>query len=76
MLRRLVVFALCAVLFGAIQVRSAFAGDKPHNGPHGYGPGGNPTAPRDIPEFDPATVGAIAAIVAGGGVLVARRRKR
>ena len=76
MLRRLVVFAFCAVLFSAFQVRSAFAAGKPQDVPHAYGAGGNPDAPRDIPEFDPATVGAIAAIVAGGGVLVARRRKR
>lgn len=31
---------------------------------------------RAIPEFDPATVGSIAAIVVGGVVLVSRRRKR
>lgn len=29
-----------------------------------------------VPEFDPATAGAIAVIIAGGGVLVARRRER
>ena len=31
---------------------------------------------RSVPEFDPAAVGAIAAVVAGGGVLLARRRKK
>jgi len=30
---------------------------------------------RSIPEFDPAAAGAIAALVAGGGVLLARRRR-
>lgn len=30
---------------------------------------------RSIPEFDPLTAGAIASVVAGGTVLVARRRK-
>lgn len=29
-----------------------------------------------VPEFDPAAVGAIAAIVAGGSIVLARRRKR
>ena len=31
---------------------------------------------RSIPEFDPAAVGAVAAVLAAGGLLVARRRKR
>lgn len=30
---------------------------------------------RSIPEFDPASAGAIAALVAGGGVYLARRRR-
>ncbi len=30
---------------------------------------------RSIPEFDPAAVGAIAAIVAAGGILLVRRRR-
>lgn len=42
---------------------------------HDRGHAGRPR-PRSIPELDPATAGAIAAIVAGGGVLIARRRKR
>jgi LPXTG-motif cell wall-anchored protein len=29
-----------------------------------------------VPEFDASTVGAIAALVAGGGVLLARRRAK
>jgi hypothetical protein len=29
-----------------------------------------------VPEFDPAAAGAIAAIMVGGGVLMARRRRR
>lgn len=29
-----------------------------------------------VPEFDPATAGAVAVLLAGGGVLVARRGKR
>jgi hypothetical protein len=30
---------------------------------------------RSVPEFDPATAGAVAALIAGGGILLARRRK-
>jgi len=30
---------------------------------------------RSVPEFDPAAIGAVAAIVAGGGLLIARRRR-
>ncbi len=42
--------------------------------------GGRTDRPRDYgrlnaPEFDPAAVGAMAAVVAGGAVLIARRRK-
>lgn len=44
---------------------------------------GDDDRPRDrrggsrfaIPEFDPSVAGAIAAIVAGGGLILARRRK-
>jgi hypothetical protein len=30
---------------------------------------------RYVPEFDPSTVGAIVALLVGGGALVARRRR-
>ena len=30
---------------------------------------------RSVPEFDVAAVGAIAAVIAGGGIVLARRRK-
>lgn len=30
---------------------------------------------RSVPEFDPTTVGALVALLVGGGVLVARRRR-
>jgi MYXO-CTERM domain-containing protein len=30
---------------------------------------------RCVPEFDPTTVGAIAALLVGGGALLARRRR-
>ncbi len=55
-------------------------GSPPHpgntggaSGHHGT-PGGSPI--HVIPEFDPAALGAIGALVAGGVVLVARRRRR
>ncbi len=32
--------------------------------------------PKSVPEFDPAAAGGIGAILAGGGVLLARWRKR
>ena len=39
----------------------------------GHGRGGR--RPRAVPEFDMAAVGAIGALLAGGGYLLARRRK-
>ncbi len=31
---------------------------------------------RGVPEFDAATAGVVAALVAGGGILIARRKRR
>lgn len=31
---------------------------------------------RSVPEFDAATVGVVAALLAGGGILIARRKRR
>lgn len=45
----------------------AVAHEKEHGDRH--------SSPRGIPEFDPTAVGAIAALVAGGGILLARRRR-
>ena len=45
------------------------------------GPSGGPTQNKrefgrsHAPEFDPTTAGAIGAVLAGGGILLARRRK-
>lgn len=47
-------------------------GGGQHPGPP---PGRPPTHTRTVPEFDPATAGAIAAVVVGGTVLLVRRRK-
>ncbi len=81
MLRRLI-FAT-AVLGVVAFTTPAAAQRHPAGGPGG--PGGNNgnngnhsghTRPHSIPEFDPTTAGAIAAVLAGGGVLIARRRRR
>lgn len=43
----------------------------------GAGAGAGPSSSaRSVPEFDPAAAGVIGALVAGGGVLLARRRRR
>ena len=64
----------------------AFAQNRRGQGQTGSGPGasgpGSSRPPSNghrrtgVPEFDPAAVGAIAALVASGGVLLARRRSR
>lgn len=42
---------------------------------HGEGGQNGGTTPRDVPEFDPSAAGAVAAVLAGGGLLIARRKK-
>lgn len=37
--------------------------------------GGQAQNPKSIPEFDPASAGAIAALLTGGGMLLVRRRR-
>lgn len=59
----------------------AFAQNRPGRGQPGGGQGSSGSPSRGqrrtgVPEFDPAAVGAIAALVASGGVLLARRRSR
>lgn len=52
---------------------AALADDGPSRGGRGHeGRGGERSR---APEFDPTTAGAIAAAIAGGTVLIARRRK-
>ncbi len=50
---------------------AARAHDYNHEGHRGHDRG----SPWETPEFDPAAVGAIAAVLVGGGVLLARRRR-
>lgn len=52
------------------------AAAKPHDHPGKAGAPPPNHRGHVVPEFDLAAVGAIGAIVAGGGVLLARRRRR
>jgi hypothetical protein len=70
MLRRLV-FALLTGVLSAVLWAAPQALAQEHDGD-----GDGHHHRRWVPEFDTAAVGTIAAVVAGGGVLVARRRKR
>ncbi len=62
--------ATSALLLGAIP---ALAGDGDDQGENEDGRRSRTS--RSVPEFDPTTVGAIAAILVGGGALLARRRR-
>jgi len=65
-----------ALLIGAVLVPAiGLADDGPKRNPPGDHRGER-GGRRSVPEFDPATIGAVAALVAGGGILVARRRRR
>lgn len=44
-----------------------------HDDRHGTDDGSNP---RSVPEFDPAAVGAVVAVLTGGALVLARRRKQ
>ena len=44
--------------------------------PRGNAYGRESSTTHSVPEFGPATAGALAVLVAGGGVLLARRRRR
>ncbi len=78
MLRRILVATILGLACFAFSVSAAHGqgtqnsqGDQNQDG-QGQNEQGNA---RSVPEFDPLTVGAVAAVLAGGGVLVARRRK-
>ena len=43
---------------------------------HRDGRGRDREGRRGVPEFDPATAGAVAVMIAGGGLILLRRRKR
>jgi hypothetical protein len=78
--RRIVRLLLCTgVLAAATASGVAFAQNPPNQGLNNNSDNNNNNqnngSPHPVPEFDPAAVGVIAALVAGGGVLLARRRK-
>ncbi len=79
MLRRFIVVTAAALALGALHVSPAAAQTNTRGNPP-PGPEGNPgrghTGTHSIPEFDPTTAGAIGAVLAGGVILVARRRRR
>jgi len=72
---------LCGLALGTMLSGIAFAqgNSSPGNSPPGNSPPGNSNAAnRDrvyhAPEFDPHASGAVAVIVAGGAIVLARRR--
>jgi hypothetical protein len=77
----LVVLTLVGLLFAAPA--DAQSNGRPGRGPNGspgnpghQGGGGGSSGPRAAPEFDPTAAGAIATLLAGTSLIVARRRRR
>lgn len=68
--------ALGLLLLLALLPFGAAAGNQNGQGQNGHQGGNKQGGQRSVPEFDPAVAGAIAAIVAGGAVVLARRRRR
>ncbi len=72
---------LCASAPAFAENRDPAHGDN-RGGNHGDqggnkgGKGGGHGGKVSVPEFDPTAAGAIAAVIAGGSVVLARRRKR
>lgn len=66
---------------GALMLLFATTAQAKNDGVQGERAGGNSAEnrrnnePRAVPEFDPAALGAVAAIVAGGALMLARRRR-
>lgn len=81
MIRRLVSFVFAGILLASLSAAPlAWAqeirrGDQDDDGEMRRPRPGGRHGRRWVPEFDATTAGAIAVIVAGGAVLVARRRK-
>lgn len=64
------------LLIAALGSPAAFAQSNQNgSNQNGSNQNGNPQN-VSVPEFDPTVAGAIAVAVAGGGVLLARRRKQ
>jgi LPXTG-motif cell wall-anchored protein len=82
MLRRIVMCSLAASVAAFLLSAAPVAAQHEGGGRQGKGapkPGGERgggKGRKSLPEFDPAAAGAVGALVAGGAVLLARRRKR
>jgi hypothetical protein len=69
-------FVLTVALFALSLSPVAEAQGRGGRGGHGGGRGGGDRPrPRAAPEFDPAAAGAIATLLAGAGVVAARRKR-
>jgi hypothetical protein len=71
---------LLAVVFALCAAPAVLAGNGDHGSWRGGwgdhpGRGGDAGGKRAVPEFDPAAAGALAALVAGGALYVASRKK-
>ena len=80
MIRRFALSVLLVFLCVAAPASALAEGRHKHGGgPSGgggtSGTGGKSGGRSWVPEFDPATVGAVAVVLAGGGLILARRRK-
>jgi MYXO-CTERM domain-containing protein len=64
---------LASLLLGAMPALSDGGGDRSDRNGHRSEKGSHSS--RSVPEFDPSTVGAIVALLVGGGALLARRRR-
>jgi hypothetical protein len=67
--------SLLLVLACVAAPLSALAEPRQKHGGGNSGGGGQGGVRQWVPEFDPATVGAVAVVLAGGGLILARRRK-
>lgn len=63
--------AVATLLLGAMPALAQNQNDQGQNN----NDQGSRRISRSVPEFDPTTVGAIAALLVGGGALLARRRR-
>jgi LPXTG-motif cell wall-anchored protein len=66
---------LSALLVLAVALPAAALADKDKHGGSGGSNNRGGGKGHGVPEFDVTAVGAIAALIAGGGIVLARRRK-
>lgn len=70
--------ALAALGFCSVAAAQTCDGDqcRPPNGGGDTGGGDTGGGTANVPEFDPSVIGGIAAVLAGGSVVFARRRAK